>query len=139
MDRNTKDFLIRAVIWVVIIVGLVFLAFWSWPTYRVWQRELSGEATLAEARWDRQVAVEEAKAALESAKLLAKAEVERAKGVADANTIIADGLGGPEGYLRYLWIQALHDNQQDVIYVATEAGLPILEAGRFHQRLGTED
>ena len=44
--------------------------------------------------------------------------------------IVAEGLGGPEGYLRYLWINKLGENDQDVIYIPTEAGIPILEAGR---------
>lgn len=34
-----------------------------------------------------------------------------------------------EGYLRYLWIDKLGAGNQ-VIYVPTEAGLPILEAGK---------
>ena len=72
----------------------------------------------------------EAEAKLESAKLLAQAEVERAKGVAEANRIVADGLGGPEGYLRYLYIENLSASQGQIIYVPTEGGLPILEAGR---------
>ena len=50
--------------------------------------------------------------------------------MAEANAIVAEGLGGPEGYLRYLWIQSLGENGQDVIYIPTEAGLPILEASR---------
>ena len=79
----------------------------------------------------RKVAIEEAEAQLEAAKFYAAAEVERAKGVAEANDIIADGLGGPEGYLRYLWINQLGQNNQDVIYIPTEAGVPILEASRL--------
>lgn len=93
-------------------------------------RLLDGEAELAEAEQTRQVKIAEAKAKLEAAKYLADAEVERAKGVKAANAIIAEGLGGPEGYLRYLWIQALQDDSNSVIYVPTEASLPILEAGK---------
>ena len=56
----------------------------------------------------------------------------RAKGVAAANKIIGDSLHGNEAYLRYLWIDGLreHGKGAAVIYVPTEAGLPILEAGR---------
>ncbi|MEL7491650.1 MAG: membrane protease subunit [Pseudomonadota bacterium] len=100
------------------------------PQWNVWRADLAGQAALAQAENERKVLIEEAKAQLESAKFYADAEVERAKGVAEANRIIADGLGGPEGYLRYLWIQKLGENQQDVIYIPTEAGVPILEAGR---------
>ena len=44
--------------------------------------------------------------------------------------VVADGLGGPEGYLRYLWIHAMENEKATVIYIPTEAGLPILEAGK---------
>jgi hypothetical protein len=60
----------------------------------------------------------------------AEAEVERARGVAQANKIIGDSLKDNEGYLRYLWIDSLAHTQDKVIYVPTEAGLPVLEAGR---------
>ena len=75
----------------------------------------------------------------ESAKHLARAEVERAKGVAEANKIIGEGLKGNEEYLRYLWIMSLEhvaasSNGSTVVYVPTEANLPILEAGRFKQK-----
>jgi regulator of protease activity HflC (stomatin/prohibitin superfamily) len=67
---------------------------------------------------------------LESAKALAAAEVERARGVAEANKIIGESLKGNEAYLRWQWIQNLESGSNSVIYVPTEAGLPILEAGQ---------
>lgn len=100
------------------------------PQYRVYEQRLEGEAKLREAESSRQIAVEEAKAKNEAAKLLAQAEVERAKGVAEANKIIGESLKNNPEYLTYLWIQELSTNGQNVIYVPTEAGLPILEAGR---------
>ena len=103
------------------------------PQWNVWRAELSGRAALAEAENARKVQIEEAKGRLEASKFYAAAEVERAKGVAEANKIIAQGLGGPEGYLRYLWINKLGENGQDVIYIPTEAGMPVLEAGRAVQ------
>ena len=106
----------------------------AYNSVRVWNAETAGEAELAQARQNRQIATLEAEAKLESAKLLARAEVERAKGVAEANRIVADGLGGPEGYLRYLYIEHLAQSQVQIIYVPTEGGLPILEAGRLRPR-----
>jgi hypothetical protein len=118
--------------WKITAAIAVFLVamMWVWPMYRVWQRTLAGEAQLREAEWNRQIAVREAQATLESAVHLADAEIERARGVSEANRIIAEGLGGPNGYLSYLWVQALHDDDNAVIYVPTEAQLPILEATR---------
>jgi regulator of protease activity HflC (stomatin/prohibitin superfamily) len=69
----------------------------------------------------------------EAAKHLAQAEIARAKGVAEANRIIGDSLKGNEDYLRYLWIHNLAEAEKlgaEVIYVPTEANLPILESTR---------
>lgn len=112
------------------IVLFIMLMMYAIPKYRVWSAHLAGEAELAQAAGNRQIAIQEAQAKKESATLLAQAEVERAKGVAEANAIIGASLMNNEAYLRYLWIQNLDHNQQTVIYVPTEAGLPILEAGR---------
>lgn len=114
----------------VVIIGLLFGLFFGWQLLKVFSKEMSGKAELREAEWSRQIAVEEAKALKESATLKAEAEVERAKGVSQANAIISDSLKGNEEYLRYLWIDQLTNNQNQVIYIPTEAGLPLLEAGK---------
>jgi len=92
-----------------------------------------GQAELERAKQNRQIEIARAEAARDAAKALADAEVERAKGVAEANRIIGESLKGNEAYLRYLWIDGLKSDQQSpqVIYVPTEAGLPILEANRL--------
>lgn len=99
--------------------------------YDVWAQGKEGEAELAKAESNRQIKTLEAKAAEESAKYLANAEIIRAHGVAEANKIIGDSLKENEGYLRYLWIQGLQTNQMQVVYVPTEANLPIMESGRL--------
>lgn len=114
----------------IVVVGVIAFAMWGLPQYAVWSAEMRGKAELAQAEQNRQIAVREAMAMKDAATLKAEAEVERAKGVAAANAIIADGLKGHDEYLRYLWIQGLENNPQAVIYVPTEAGLPILEAGK---------
>lgn len=119
------------------LILLVLLAGWlaGWPAYKVYSQEAAGRAMLAEAQSTRQVAVLEARAKLESAKLLADAEVLRAEGAARANRILQDSLGGPEGYLRYLQIQAIDAKDASVIYVPTEGGLPITESSRLSPRV----
>ncbi|SEI63134.1 hypothetical protein SAMN05518849_101349 [Sphingobium sp. AP50] len=107
---------------------------WCCPTYKVYSKEQDGRAALAEAQSSRQIAVLEAKARLESAKMLADAEVVRAEGAARANRILQDSLGGPDGYLRYLQIQAIDSKEASLIYVPTEGGLPLLESGRLTSR-----
>lgn len=109
---------------------LVAFGMWGCPQYEVWQQSLHGKAELARASSNRMIAIQEAEAKKESAKLLAEAEVSRAEGVAKANQIIGASLKGNEAYLRYLWIDTLVKDDKQVIYVPTEAGLPILEAGK---------
>lgn len=121
----------------VIFIGAVSGIMYGLPQYRVYSMELHGKAVLAEAESSRQVAVREALALKDSATYKAEAEVIRAKGVAEANKIIADGLGGAEGYLRYLAINAMREMAENknatTVYVPTEAGIPITEAQRFNK------
>lgn len=110
------------------------LAMYGCPRYNVYSQRMEGQAILAHAQSSREVAVAEAKAKMESADLLAQAEVARAKGVAQANKIIGESLKGNETYLRYLWINNLETSKEaQVIYIPTEAGMPILEANRLRK------
>lgn len=114
------------------LLALIILAMAGCPQYRVYDQRLEGESELTRANYSKQVAVQEANAKMEAAHLLAQAEVERAKGVAQANQIIGESLRNNESYLRYLWITDVAGNGQGktVVYVPTEANLPILEAGK---------
>ena len=103
------------------------------PIYHVWEQGKKGEAELARADSNRKIRTLEAQAEQEAAKALAEAEIIRARGVAEANKIIGSSLQDNEGYLRYLWIQGLKSNQKEVVYVPTEANLPILEANRLNK------
>lgn len=116
-----------------IFAALVTVGMVGCPKYNVYSKRLEGEAMLAHAQASKEVAVAEAKAKNESAELLAQAEVKRARGVAQANEIIGTSLKNNEAYLRYLWINGLESNNPTVIYVPTEANLPILEATRRTQ------
>ena len=86
--------------------------------------------SLQSAHYHRQVQVVDAQGKRDAAVALAEAEINRAKGVAQANAIIADSITEP--YLRYLFIQNVAGTaNKEVIYVPTEATLPILEAQRL--------
>lgn len=102
------------------------------PAYHVYASRQNGLAELAQADGNRQIKVQEAKATAEAASYVADAEITKAKGVATANKIMADSLGGSEGYLRWKYIEMLQDTAgkgQTTIYVPTEASIPIMEAG----------
>lgn len=117
------------VIVVVVLLAMVGIAMFGMPIYRVWSQEMRGKAQLAEAEQNRRIKVEEARANLEAEKLNAKAEIERAKGAAEAIKIENGTL--TQTYIQYLWVRNQNNlNEKTVIYIPTEANLPILEAGR---------
>ncbi|MEE0936548.1 MAG: hypothetical protein UIG52_00800 [Bacteroidales bacterium] len=117
------------VIAIVAVLAFVGIAMFGMPIYRVWSQEMRGKAQLAEAEQNRRIKVEEARANLEAEKLNAKAEIERAKGAAEAIKIENGTL--TQTYIQYLWVRNQNNlNEKTVIYIPTEANLPILEAGR---------
>ena len=122
-----KSILLSIICAIVLVVGLFF----GIPYYNVWEQEMSGKAEFAKAEQNRKIRIEEAKANLESEKLNAQAEVERAKGAAEAIKI-ENGAITPT-YIQYLWVRQQNTNANKIIYIPTEAGLPILEAGRTNK------
>lgn len=129
---------------VLTVIGIIFiLAFFIFgiPALKPWWAQKTGQAELAQAEQNRQIAITEAQAEAQAAtskaeaqikiaQAEAQAEIIRAEGVAQANEIIGQSLEDNEAYLRYLWLQGLSDGNSEVIYVPTEANLPILEASR---------
>ncbi len=118
----------KRIVWLTAI-GIAFLialgAVWMWgrPQYNLWRAGI-----------ELQIQIKDAESKAVAAKSLATAEVNRAVGVAKANEIIAGSI--TPAYLRYFYIQqlsAVEANGGRIIYVPTEAGLPILEAGRATQ------
>lgn len=134
MDTETKNVVVIGVRigWFVLVV--VCLCLWGCPAYRVYDKTKEGEAELKQAESNRQIKMLEAEAIRKSANDLAAADTIRAHGVARSNEIIGSSLKDNEAYLHWLWIDNLEKNQQAVIYVPTEANLPILEAGRVARK-----
>lgn len=120
--------IVAIVVVIALLVGVIALGMWGIPKYKIYKQDLRGQATLREAEWTKKVAIEGAKAERDSAVLFAEKEVTRARGLAEAQKIIDGTL--TDKYLRYLYIQGLNDGTSEVIYVATEAGIPITEAGK---------
>ncbi len=118
------------------LIGLVAVgvALVGLPTYNVYRKQMQGKAAYEEAVQNRRIRVLEAQALLDSAELTARAEVARARGTNEANRIMAESLGGPENYLRWSYINMLQETagkpNREVIYIPTEAAIPILEASR---------
>lgn len=115
-----------------LLAGVILGGMWGCPKYSVYSQRMAGEAEYQQATFNSKVKQAEALAAESSAVSLAAADTIRAHGVATSNQIIGNSLRNNEAYLTWLYIDALKENKQaSIIYVPTEAGLPILEAGRL--------
>lgn len=102
-----------------------------------WRYEIEGKAMLAQAENEKKVKIEEAKADYESAKYKKNADIERAKGIAEANRIINESL--TEQYIRWLYVENIKETSNQIIYLPTEAGLPILESSRLIERKSADN
>lgn len=106
------------------LVAFVALLMAVLPQYSVWQQGLAGEAALNRSVQEKQILIEQARAEVESAKLRA-----------EAITIVgAAAKEFPEYRLQEFmgaFADALQNNSiQKMIFVPTEANIPITEASR---------
>ena len=124
---NKKTYMIATFATIAFIVAFIALLMWGIPRYRVWSEEMAGRAELHRAEYNKRIITVEAEARLEAERLNAEAEVVRAEGAAEAMYIVQDAL--TETYIRYLWVRMMAENE-NVIYIPTEASLPILEINR---------
>lgn len=108
------------------------------PKYNVWQQEMVGKSEFAKAEQNRRIKIEEAKANLEAEKLNAQAEIERAKGAAEAIKIENGQL--TTTYIQYLWVRQQNGNDiEKIVYIPTEASMPILEAKNSQTQAKSEN
>ena len=132
-EINLKSWVVLIATGLFLILGGVGSCMYVIPKYNVWRQEMEGKAEFAKAEQNRKIKIEEAKANLEAEKLNAQAEIERAKGAAEAIRI-ENGSITP-AYIQYLWVRQQNANTNNkIIYIPTEAGLPVLEAGRVAQK-----
>ena len=95
------------------------------PKYRVWQQGLEGQAKLKRAEQEKLIMIEQA-----------RAEKEAAEYRADAIKIVGEMAKEYPEYRIQEFIgafgEALSNGEvEKIIYVPTEANIPIVEAGRF--------
>jgi hypothetical protein len=120
----------------VVVVIVVMNMIWSLgigPRWKVWAAHQEGLADLAKANNEQQIQIAKAKARLDAAELNKKAAIVEAEAVAAQIEAIGSQLTEHDLYLRWQWIKMMEDGNSGakVIYVPTEANLPILEASRL--------
>lgn len=107
-----------------IIGGFALAAFSRY--YDVWGQEMSGKAKLAEASQSRQIQVEQAKAELEASKLRAEAIQIMGKAAKEFPEY------RQQEYMAAFGEALREGKMSQIIYVPTEANIPIMEANRIH-------
>ena len=118
--------------WILLVILLVLLI-WGMAAllrvYGVWSAHKVGQADLARAQNDQQIQVARAKGRLQASELNKEAEIIDATAVSKSVEIIGTALHNNHGYLQWKWIHMMENTDNSVIYVPTEASLPLLEAG----------
>lgn len=110
-----------------IILSIPALFMYGCPHYHVWKQGMEGEAMLRRAQQEKKIMVEQA-----------LAEKEAAAHRAQAIEIIGEATKKYPEYRQQEFIgafgEALKEGKIDqIIYVPTEAGIPIMEAGRHRK------
>lgn len=122
-QKGNTDNVLIGMISVFVVIAILFVLF-AWPQYKVWQQGMSGQARLAEAQQSKQIAIETAKSELESAKLRAEAIKVMGKAAQEYPEYRNQEFIGAFG-------EALREGKvNQIIYVPTEANIPVLEAGK---------
>ena len=117
---------------------LAIILLWSligYPKWRVFSAHQAGLADLQRAKNEQQIQVSQAQGRLDAAHLNKQAAVIEAEAVALQIKEIGTELTNHGLYLRWQWIKMMEEMGTDnqVIYVPTEANLPVLEAMRLKQ------
>jgi regulator of protease activity HflC (stomatin/prohibitin superfamily) len=113
-----------------LVVVLIAWALVGLPVWRVWAQGKQGEADLQQAHKEQQIQVSKAQGRLDAAHINKEAAIIEAEAVAAQIEKIGQTLTKHDLYLKWQWIKMMEERpESSVIYVPTEANLPILEAG----------
>jgi regulator of protease activity HflC (stomatin/prohibitin superfamily) len=124
------------------VIGGAFAALLVWilfgyPHWRVWSAHQSGMADLQKAKNEQQIQVSVAQGRLDAAQLNKQAAIIEAEAVGLQIKEIGAELQHHDLYLRWQWIKMMEESKsesgREIIYVPTEANLPILEAIRLRK------
>jgi regulator of protease activity HflC (stomatin/prohibitin superfamily) len=123
-NQNGSVEIVVSVIAFITILAIIVFSIFVWPMVNVWRSGLTGEAELRRAEQTRQILITQAKAEEEAA-------VHRSKAI----MIMGEAAKKYPEYRQQEFIGAFADAMHNgrinqIIYVPTEAGIPILEAGK---------
>jgi regulator of protease activity HflC (stomatin/prohibitin superfamily) len=112
------------------IVVVIAWQLFGYPIWKVWASQKQGEADLQQAHKEQQIQVSKAQGRVDAAELNKQAAIIEAEAVSAQIESIGKQLTEHDLYLKWQWIKMMEERpESSVIYVPTEANLPILEAG----------
>lgn len=122
-----KNLVIAFIVFAAVIACILSLMF-GVPRYIVWQQEQSGMASLAKAAQTRQILITQA-----------EAERDAARARADAIAIMGEAAQKYPEYRQQEFVAAFAEalkegNIQQLVYVPTEAMIPIMEKNRLDKK-----
>lgn len=130
-EKVKRNILIAVIAFTLVTVAFVAMLV-VMPFYRVWSQEMRGKAALAEATQSKMIQIEQARAEKESALLRSEAIAIMGKTAKKYPEYREQEFIGAFG-------EALREGTiNQIIYVPTEANLPVLEAGK-RQTIELED
>lgn len=136
MDTSTTETITYVVFWWALPIFALMMA-WTllgYPIWKVWASHKEGQADLQRARNEQQIQIAQAQSRLDAAELNKKAAVIEAQAVALQINEIGKQLTQHDLYLKWQWIKMMEERpDSSVIYVPTEANIPILEATRLNK------
>lgn len=114
-------------------LALLLWVLFGYPHWRVWAAHQRGQADLAQAKNEQQIQIATAQSRLAAAELNKQAAIIEAQAVAAQVKEIGTELSHHDLYLRWQWIKMMDDSnsEREIIYVPTEANLPVLESMRL--------
>lgn len=136
MAQTNYTFYVIVTLLIIAAVTIVWFV-WLYPKWRVWASHQAGLADLQRAKNEQQIQIAEAKSRLDAAELNKQAAIIEAEAVSRQIETIGKRLTEHDLYLKWQWIEMMKETAgsgDTVIYVPTEASMPILEAARLSKR-----
>ena len=120
---------------IIMIVIILFTVGWGWAHFRLWRAEYSGRALEIEKEYKGKAILAEAEHARKSRVMAAQAEKDAAELTAQAIAIVGQAAKDFPEYRQQEFFLALGEalqagNIDQILYIPTEANMPITEAGK---------
>lgn len=136
MEQDTKDRIVYSVVALALLVGLVAGSMYGYAHFKLWYAEYTGRALEIEKEYKGKAILAEAINARKARVEAAKAEEEAAVMTANAIAIVGEAAQKYPEYRQQEFYLALGESLKEgkikqIIYLPTEAGMPITEAVRL--------